>query len=50
MSPWEPHPLLGFPETSLRYFAVCGTWAVGTGRLEVGAGAYRVGAGGDGVS
>lgn len=32
MSSWEPQPLLGFPETSPHYFAMCGTWAVGPGR------------------
>lgn len=42
MSLWEPHPLLGFPETS-GYLAVGSTWA-----LEVGADACGVGDG-DGV-
>lgn len=35
MSLREPHPWLGFPETS-GYLATRGTWAVATGRLEVG--------------
>lgn len=45
MSLWEPHPWLGFPETSPGYLAMRGTWAVATGRLEVGTDACRVGGG-----